>query len=366
MKISRIETLPFRIPLKKATEWARGKVDVAEHVLLKVYTDEGIVGIAEAPPRPTIYGESQTSIKFAVDHWLGPMIIGMSPFEIEKVWDRFDAIAGNFTAKGAIDLALYDIIGKALRVPCYKLFGYWNDKVQLTWCVNLNPLKEMVEEGRQMIETYGFKSLKLKTGVDPKKDIQMVRTMRKELGDEIMIYIDANQGYDPFTAVKVIKDMKPYNIAFVEEPCPVWDKKGRKRVSQEVEIPLMGDESCLTPADVMREIEYDCLRIVSIKTARTGFTLSKKIVHLCEQAGIRNLNGFQGDTSVGSLASAHLCAAFKNTNFYYPSEICFFLLLVDDFLKEPIVIRNGQLTLTDKPGLGIEIDDKKFKTFQMG
>jgi L-alanine-DL-glutamate epimerase-like enolase superfamily enzyme len=292
------------------------------------------------------------------------MIIGMDPFETEKIWDRFDAIAWNPTAKGAIDIALHDVIGKYLNLPCYRLLGSWNNKVQLSWCVNLGTVNDMVKEAKEMIEKYGFRSLKLKTGVDPKKDIEMVRRMREEVGDEVLIYIDANQGYDPFTAIRVIKEMEEYEIAFVEEPCLVWDKKGRKRVSQEVNIPLMGDESCFTPADVMREIELDCLRIVSIKTARTGFTLSKKIIHLCEQAGIRNLHGLQGDTSVGTLASAHFCAAHKNTNFYYPSEISFFLLLADDFLKEPILIKDGFLELSNEPGLGIHVDEKKLEKFK--
>jgi L-alanine-DL-glutamate epimerase-like enolase superfamily enzyme len=108
------------------------------------------------------------------------------------------------------------------------------------------------------------------------------------------------------------------------------------------------------------------LRIISIKTARTGFHLSRKIITLCEQAGIRNLLGLQGDTSVGTLAGAHVCAGFKNTSFYYPSEISFFLLLVDDFLKKPIIIKDGYLELTDDPGLGIEVDEKKLEKFRMG
>ena len=108
-----------------------------------------------------------------------------------------------------------------------------------------------------------------------------------------------------------------------------------------------------------------CLGIISIKTARTGFHLSKKIIHLCEQAGIRNLNGQQADSSVGTLASAHLCAAFKNTSFYYPSENSFFLMLVDDLLEEQIVIKDGYLELSQAPGLGIEINEKKLEKFKM-
>ncbi len=364
MKICKVETIPFRIPLKEPKQWARGVTKAAEHILVKIYTDEGLVGVSEAPPRPTVYGESQQSIKFAIDQWLGPMIVGLDPFEIERIWDRFDTIAWNPTAKGALDIGLHDIMGKALNLPCYKFLGCWNNKVHLSWCVHFDSLSSMVKEGREMIEKFGFRALKLKTGMDPKKDVEMVKTMRGELGDEILMYVDANQGYDPFTAIRVINSMAEHNIAMVEEPCPIWDKKGRKRVSQQVNVPLMGDESCFTPAEVKAEIEQDCLRVVSIKTARTGFTLSKKIVHLCEQVGVRNLNGLQVDSSVGTLASAHLCAALKNTNFYYPSEISSFLLLADDFLKEPLVIKNGCLELADEPGLGIEIDEKKLESFK--
>jgi len=365
MKISKVEAIPFRIPLKKKTEWARGSMDSAEHVLVKVYTDKGIIGVAEAPPRPTIYGESIASIKFSIDHWFAPAVIGMDPFELEKIWDKFDMIAANNTAKASIDIAIYDILGKVLSIPCYKLFGYWTNRIRMSWCVNLNPIKEMVKEAQEMMMNYGFKTFKLKIGIDPNKDIEMVRTIRKELGDGVSIYVDVNQGYDPYTAIKVLRKMMEYDIDLIEEPCLIADKKGRRLVSQKIDIPLMGDESCITPADVMREIELDSLRVVSIKTARTGFSLSRKIVALCEQAGIMNLHGLQGDSGTGSVASAHFCAGFKNTSFYYPSEASFFILLVDDFLKDPITIKDGWLELADKPGLGIEIDDQKFSKFKL-
>src|SRR5512139_3929633 len=125
MKISTVEAIPFRIPFRKVTKWATGSQDAAEHILVRITTDEGMTGIAEAPPRPTIYGESLQSIKSAIDGWFGPMIRGMNPFEIERVWDKLNTIIWNPTAKAAIDMALYDIMGKALGVPCYQMFGYW-------------------------------------------------------------------------------------------------------------------------------------------------------------------------------------------------------------------------------------------------
>lgn len=220
MKIVDVQSIPFRIPLKKSTEWARGKIDAAEHVLVKVFTDQGIIGIAEAPPRPSIYGESIASIKFAVDNWLRPIIIGMEPFEIERIWDKFDLVAANNTAKAAIDIALYDIMGKALNLPCYKLMGSYTETVRLSWGINLNPLKEMVREGQEMVENYGMKAFKLKIGMEPEKDIEMVKTIRQELGEDLLLYVDANQGYDPFTALRVADELMAYNIALFESHVP--------------------------------------------------------------------------------------------------------------------------------------------------
>ena len=365
MKITHIETIPFRIPLKKATQWARGRQEAAEHVLVKVYTDEGVIGIAEAPPRPTIYGESVASIRYAIDAWFGPMVKGLGPFETEKIWDAFDSIAGNTTAKASIDIAIHDIQGKILNMPCYEMLGSWTDKIRMAWCVNLNPLKEMVEEAKMMIQHYGFKTIKLKVGIDPDKDVEMVRVMRKELGGDILLYVDANQGYEPFAAVHALERMLDYGIILAEEPCSARDRKGRKMIANRLDIPLSGDESCVTADDVAGEIELDALRVVNIKTARTGFTQSKKIVHICETARIRNVLGFQGDTGLGSIASAHFCAAHKNTGHYYASEASFFLWLVDDFLKEPVTVEKGHLLLPKGPGLGIEIDDKKLKKFAL-
>jgi len=362
MKITGIETIPFRIALKKVTVWARGKQDAAEHVLVKVHTDAGITGIAEAPPRPTIYGESIASIKFAIDKWLSPLVVGTDPFEIEKMWDKFDLIAANNTAKGAMDIALYDIMGKALGVPCYKLAGAFTNTVRLSWCVNLNPVEKMVEEGQEMMEKYGIRTMKLKVGIEPKKDLEMVKAMRHALGDDVVLYVDANQGYDPFTAVRMVEQMMEYNIAMIEEPCPVWDISGRQMVAARIPIPWMGDESCPTPPDAKRQIEAGA-RVISIKTARTGFTQSRRIIHLCEVNGVRNVHGLQGDTGIGSIASAHVCAGYKNTSFYYPSEASFFLIMEDDLLQAPLVVKNGCLKLSDKPGLGVEIDDAKLRKY---
>jgi L-Ala-D/L-Glu epimerase len=363
MKITAIEALPFSIPMKKATKFVTGSQAAAEHILLKIHTDDGLVGVAEAPPRPWVYGESIHSIKYAIEQWFGPMIVGLDPFAIERIWDKLERVVWNPTAKAAVDMALYDIIGKALNTPCYKLFGSWTDRVELSFCINLNPIDEMVAEAQEMVGRYGFKALKLKAGVGLEKDLAMVKGMREALGENIFLYLDCNQAYDVYAALDLFREIKHYGITLVEEPCQVWDKEARRILRERTEIFLLGDESCVTPRDVMEEIRLGAIRVVGIKTARTGFTQSRKIIHMCELAGVRNMHQMQGDTSVGTLSSAHLCAGFKNTNAYYASDISFFLHLTDDFLAKPIRIEDGCLCLDDEPGVGIVLDEEKLRHF---
>jgi L-Ala-D/L-Glu epimerase len=363
MRITAVEAIPFSIPMKKATKFATGSQAAAEHVLVRIHTDEGHVGVAEAPPRPWIYGESQQSIKYAVDQWFAPMLVGADPFAIEAIASKMERVAWNPTAKAALDMALYDIVGKALGAPCYRLFGSWTDRVRLSFCINLNPLEEMVAEAQEMVERYRFKGLKLKAGVEPKKDIEMVRRMREAVGEDVFLYVDCNQGYDVYTALDVLRELKNYGVSLVEEPCPIWDKEARHILRERVDVFLLGDESCVTAREVVQEIALGAIRAVGIKTARTGFTQSRKIIHLCELYGVRLMHQMQGDSSVGTLSSAQLCAGFKSTNEHYPADLSFFLHLTDDFLARPIRIEDGCLCLEDEPGLGIVIDEEKLKHF---
>ena len=129
MRVTSVESIPFRIPFTEKKIWARGALDAAEHVLVRIRTDNGLTGIAEAPPRPTIYGESLRSIIAAIEDWFGPAVLGIDPFETEKVLERFERWVGNPTARAAVEMALTDIKAQAAGVPVYKLLGGWTERV---------------------------------------------------------------------------------------------------------------------------------------------------------------------------------------------------------------------------------------------
>jgi L-alanine-DL-glutamate epimerase-like enolase superfamily enzyme len=337
-------------------------LDAAEHVLVRIRTDEGIVGCAEATPRPTIYGESQRSIVFAIEQWFKPMIVGKDPFAVETIWGELETIYWNPTAKGAIDLALHDIQARAADLPAYRFMGGWSNRVPLSCMIGLNPIEVMVEEALKRKEE-GLKGFKVKVGLDPHNDVRLIKALRDALGEEVLIYVDGNQAYSIDQAILTLSAMEEYAIGLVEEPIPIWNRRGRLEVARRLSIPIMGDESVFTPYEVAREIELGAIGAISIKTPRTGYYLSRKIIQMAEMAGIGCLVGTQSESHLGTLPSAHFAAAFRNIR--YPSEISFFLNIEDSLLQEPIRMVDGAIELSDRPGFGIDLDEGKLQRYRL-
>jgi L-alanine-DL-glutamate epimerase-like enolase superfamily enzyme len=364
MKITRIECTPFNLPLKHAVTFAAGSLAVNENVLIRVHSDEGLVGIAEAPSRPFFYGESQRSIVAAVERWFAPALVGLSPFDLERVWAGFTSVEHNNTAKGAIDIALHDIIGQALGVPCHRLLGGFAREARVTYVCGFGPPEEMADEAEALHESHGITAFKLKVGLKPSQDVSMLRLVRRRLPDALL-YVDGNQGLRQHDALPLLAEAAAQGIAWAEEPCHKDDRAGRAVVARQGGVPILGDESCRTPEEVAREITDGTIHLVSIKTARTGFRMSRDIVAEALAHRVRPMSGSQGDSGIGVVAGLHFCVAHRATQ-SLPAELCFHLNLADDLLAEPLVIRDGKLAVSDAPGLGIAIDPDKLRHRAVG
>lgn len=362
MRISRIEAIPVNIPYHHPVRWATGYADSADHVVVRVETDAGLVGTAEAVPRPSIYGESQVGAVHALTRWIAPLLAGEDPFALERIWKKLNEIAFNHTAKGAIDLALHDIAAQAAGVPLWRYLGGWTDRVQVTWMVHLKPPAEVADE----VETQaarGFRFFKLKGGVDPEADVEMVRLIRRRLGGEVALYVDANQGYTLPQALRTCTALAELGVLFIEEPLPAGSIPARRQFTAANLLPVLGDDSCFTPSDVARELAAGTVQVLSIKPARTGAFLTRRITALAETHGAPCLIGTQGEAMLGTLASAHVGAA--SAQFGYPGEFSLFTLLTDDLLSEPLRFEDGWLQLPDRPGIGASLDPDKLARFRV-
>src|SRR5688572_16591292 len=190
-----IEAIPVAIPLRQPIKWARGQIDRVDNVVVVITLNNGVQGIADAPPRPTIYGETQQSLHAIITEHLAPALAGVGAFDIGRVWSIFDTVAWNPTAKAALDMALYDAQAKTTGISCAQLLGGTLKSLPVNWRLRLGSIKETLDEAALMTKRHGFRAFKVKCGVDTARDIELLRALRKQVGDEVEITVDMNQGY---------------------------------------------------------------------------------------------------------------------------------------------------------------------------
>lgn len=366
MKITKVEAIPFKIPMRKEVGVLKSAVvtmNAAEHVLVSVVTDCGVTGYAEAHERPTIYGETQASITKLINHYIGPAITGMDVCDTEKILDKMDKYGSNYTAKGALDTAVHDALTKILGIPMYKYFGGFREpKAKAVAPISIYPPEETAEKAMDMRERYGVMGFKLKAGIDPGRDIAAVRAVREALGAEAVIYVDANQGYSPDVAIRTIRKMEESDIAWVEEPVRKDDFVGKAKVGQNIGVPILLDESVWTPQEVMNNLRMGLGGIISIKAVRTGCAKSRKIAMMAEAANIPCITGTGRDSSLGAVVNAHIVAGFKNV---LMGELTDFTVYEASLIQEEIRLEDGYFYLPEGAGLGVSIDESVLNKYRL-
>ncbi|TFD23449.1 enolase [Cryobacterium sp. TMS1-13-1] len=364
MKITRIEAIPFAIPYNKPLRFASGEVRVASHILVRVHTEDGLVGVAEAPPRPFTYGETQESIATIIEKTFAPELVGISCLSRERIHAVMNRTIGNPTAKSAVDMAVWDVIGKSLNLPVTTLLGGYTDRMRVSHMLGFCQPEMMVAEAERMRDSYGITTFKVKVGRRPfRLDVDVCRALRAGLGDDVELYIDGNRGWTASESLRALAAMSDLDLTLAEELCPADDVLGRKWLTERSPIPVVADESATTPGEVTRELLSGASTAISIKTARTGFTYSQRVLYQCEGLGVEVIMGNQIDGQIGTMCTAVFGSAFKATTMR-PGELSNFLDMSDDLLTEPLKISDGVLAVRNVPGLGIDVDPQKLAKYR--
>jgi L-alanine-DL-glutamate epimerase-like enolase superfamily enzyme len=365
MKITRVEAIPYRIPYRKPLRFASGEVHAADHVLVRVHTDDGIVGVADAPPRPFTYGETQRGVVAVIEDVFADQVVGASLLERETVRGRLDRTVGNPVAKSAIDMAMWDALGRSLDLSVGDLLGGYTDRLRVSHMLGFDTPAAMVDEATRMRETYGITVFKVKVGRRPVElDTAVVRALREGLGDDVELYVDGNRGWTAAESARAMDDMSDLGLTLAEELCPADDVVSRRWLVARTGIPFVADESATTPAEITREILGGSATAVSVKTARTGFTGSLRVHHLCEGLGVDVVMGNQIDGQLGTACTVAFGAAFALTS-RRAAELSNFLDMSDDLLTEPLTIRDGELAVPPGPGLGVAVDPDKLAAYRL-
>lgn len=365
MKIQRIEAIPYAIPYTHPLEFASGKVDTADHVLIRVHTDEGVMGQADAPPRPYTYGETQSSIVSIIEQVFVPQLVGQQLMDREKIHAVLRRTINNQVAKGALDIAVWDAIGQAVGQPVHRLLGGYTDRMRVSHMLGFRPAAELLEEAQRFRELYGITTFKLKVGRRPLSlDIEACRVLREGLGEDVEIYLDANRGWSANEALEVLQRTEGMGLTLLEEPCDAKEVLSRRRLVEKSRIPVVGDESVPTAGDVARELLSGGCNAICIKTARSGFTEATDILGLCTGLGVDVTMGNQIDTQIGSLATVTFGAAHEATS-RRAGELSNYLDMADDLLAEPLRIVDGTIAVRDVPGVGAAIDEEKLTAYRL-
>jgi muconate cycloisomerase len=333
---------------------ALGPADVSEHGLVFIDTDAGITGIGEIS---SVFSRRGRLLCRDVDELLAPALTGLDPFELTRIVALMDRLlSGTEPAKAGVEMALWDVLGKALGVPVYKLLGgKVRDTVPLSYSIPFGEPEEMAEFA-QARAAEGFRTVKVKVGQGADRDLAAVAAVRTAVGNGCRVRIDANMAWRTAKeAIWLIRKMERYDPELVEQPLPPRELDAMAEVRRNVGVPIMADESVWTPRDAMEVIRRGAADIVNVYVTESGgLQAASKTFALCELAGIPCMIGSMPEFGIGTAAQIHLGIAM--TNLGYDSDTCGVLYHEADLLKAPLRLAGGRALPPEGPGLGVEVD----------
>jgi len=382
MKISGCEIYAVALPNRRHHTWAsKMTAPIGRHVVVRVDTDEGISGWGEAPagitwggPAMRYYGESIETVTTIVGKYLIEAVRGGDPRDPGVLHARMDrAVKGHPYAKAALDIACHDIAGKAAGVPVYRLLGgAFRDRLEIAHSLGIMPLERCLEEAVTAVGE-GAKTLKCKTGLDPERDVAVVREIRSRLGGEVRIRVDGNEGYTSiWEAIRVTRRQEEFELLLCEQP--VAGIRELARVAERIDSPVMADESAWTAQDILELHEHEAAACFSCYVTKPGGLFrARQQAEMAAALGLYCDIGGSIEMGIGNAANLHLGAATPIASL--PSvcpvsrpegsagpEIAGNYYL-DDIIAEPFGYADGCVLVPQGPGLGIEDDTDKLARY---
>ena len=365
--IAKVEAFCVHLPYAREVKYASTSDTHGVFVILKLTTKDGAVGIAESATRPEqSMGEDIKTVAYQIEHYFKPRLIGMDPLNIDEILAKCAKIKKCRSAKALIDLALWDLKGKLLGQPVWRLLGGGPIKpVPISSIVfGYASVKEMAKDAAKAVEEQGMRGFKIKTWKRSMEDVEVVREIRKAVGEDVFLYADANGVYTPGEARRVFPHFADYNIRMVEDPCKFSSPGQIARLAAELPVPILADGYWETPNDVYNLAKIDAIGAVSVKLRKTGITDALKLIGFCEMAGLTVVIGTNTESRIGTLPMVHIWSAFRSLQ-GLPSETGFYRHLADDVYDGDLVYENGTIHVPDAPGFGIGIDEKKLKKYSV-
>jgi L-alanine-DL-glutamate epimerase-like enolase superfamily enzyme len=369
VKITELEPIPLRLPFAQPFKISQGARETLETLIVRVHTDEGIVGIGETQAwRRQGSAELLWSLVRTIKDHFEPLIAGRSPFDIGGILQTLnEALYNTLYAQAAVADALYDIAGKAVGLPVHKLLaGECRDRVRIGGLLAMKPTVGELMESAQAFYERGFRHFGLKIGLDPRQDLANVLALRERFGDRVVLRVDANGALSYDAALALLKKLEPHDIDVAEQPIAIWDLDGLAALCRATSIPIMADESVSTDHSLLEVIRRRAATVVQTKIAKNGGMYRVwRLWTLASAAGMRIYPGNHPSTSVATAAVAQLCGAWPGPLMEGVFAVGVSGALAADIVTEPIVPVNGEIRVPSGPGLGVELDPDAIARFRI-
>jgi L-alanine-DL-glutamate epimerase-like enolase superfamily enzyme len=368
MHIASIETHPVGIPLKAEYRMvsALGRHEESAFVLVRLVTDSGLEGAGEASVTVRWSGETVWGVQALIDRVLTPLLVGMEldparPLEnIAAIDSRMDrAVKHNWFAKSAIEMACWDVLGKAAGKPVFELLGGACRPLAIPSRFSLGAYDVPRARSRaaELVEQ-GFATVKVKVGGKPEDDLARVRAVREVIRFERKLVIDANCGWDAETAIRCVRELADCRVDLVEQPTPDGDYAAIAKVRRECGVPVMADDMCFDVVHAKELIRNQACDLISVYPGKNGgIRKSREIVEYCQQHGVGCTIGSNLEFDIATAAMGHLIVATPNMQVeQWPGDIHGPAYYETRIVKEPLAIEGPVTTITDRPGLGVDVD----------
>lgn len=361
MKITRVDTFPVRIPLKAVFRNSHLARVSQDSILVRVLADEGVTGVGDVDPDPGYSEESFAETLSAIRDRLAPSLLGMDPMNIVAALERMDRLLpGRLDAKAAIEMALFDLKGKALGLPVHSLLGgMLREEISLNGWIGMLPPEEAAREATVWLEA-GFRSAKIKVGSGIEQDRDRVMAVREAVGRNMALRVDANEAYTVEDAIRLARVLSPFDISLFEQPVSRHDLDGMAKVRRAVEIPVMADEAILGPETLIEVIRKEAADIVKVKVMKQGgISRTTHMIQMAGAAGLKCVIGHGFGLAINTLAEIHVAASCRNI-----LEGCEFvgpLKIQKDVVANRLFMEAGKVKVPHDAGLGAEIDEAKLE-----